>query len=67
MIRCALCGRPAGEDPGAQAREREAQARAKETGTPARVVWICPTCGGRVRREAEEQGHGLTGKNRPPL
>lgn len=51
----------------AAAREREAAERAKVTGSPARAVWICPTCSGKSRHEAEEAGHGLKGKNRPPL
>ncbi|WP_264841766.1 hypothetical protein [Caldinitratiruptor microaerophilus] len=67
MLRCMLCGRPAGDDPVAAAREREAAERAKVTGSPARAVWICPMCSGKSRHEAEEAGHGLKGKNRPPL
>lgn len=68
MLRCALCGRPAGDDPEALAKLRAAEARAKESHSPiAKVVWICPICSGRTRHEAEEQGHGLKGKDKPPL
>lgn len=67
MLRCALCGRPAGDDPVAAAREREAAERSKTSGSPVKAVWICPTCSGKSRLEAEDAGHGLMGKYRPPL
>lgn len=67
MVRCVLCGRPAGDDPVAAAREREAAERAKVTGQAVRVVWICPLCAGKNRYEAEQSGHGPGGKERPPL
>lgn len=61
MVRCQICGRPAGDDPEARAKEQAASREGKK------VVWICPLCAGRARYEAEEAGHGLKGKDRPPL
>lgn len=67
MIRCMLCGRPAGDDPEAKAREQAAREAAKATHQEKKPVWICPTCSGRTRHEADERGHGLRGRDRPPI
>ncbi len=56
-LRCSLCGRPiatpAGQDGGAATGERH--------------VHICDRCANRTRYEAQEGGHGLTGKEPRPM
>lgn len=61
MLRCALCGRPAGEDRDAV----EVEQRSREQGK--KPVWICPLCSGKARFEAEEGGHGLKGRDPKPV
>lgn len=62
MLRCAMCGKPAGDDPDARSLERRAEEQAKAAGPVKRPVWICPLCAGRTRHEAEEGGKGLRRK-----
>lgn len=62
-----MCGRPAGDNPEATARERAAEEQAKETHQVKKPVWICDLCAGRTRFEAEEGGAGLRRRDKPPI
>lgn len=58
MLRCILCGKPAPAEELAALKKLGAHPDEVDA-TKKGPIYICPTCGGRARYEAELQGKGL--------
>jgi hypothetical protein len=62
-VRCSLCGRPAPALP-PQVKTSPPKPDPSRKAAP---VYICDLCAHKARYEAQETGHGLTGKEERPI